>query len=89
MSYLANVAFSSKAEKYLRKLDKPSRDRILQAIKKLMQVPPEGDVRLLRGKSDSMRCRVGDFRIIFQQDHENDELKIILIHPRGQVYKNL
>jgi mRNA interferase RelE/StbE len=43
-----------------------------------------GDVKLLVGHSGAKRLRVGDFRVIFEEDA--DQLTISRIAPRGDIY---
>ena len=74
------INYSKQAIKFLSKQDKPTRIRIVEAIKNL----PQGDVQKLQGQ-DSYRLRVGDYRIIF--DKNGDVLYIEKIDNRGQVYK--
>lgn len=74
------IQYSKQAIKFLKKQDKPTVIRIINAINAL----PAGDVKKLQGQS-GYRLRVGDFRIIF--DKNGDILYIEKINNRGQVYK--
>lgn len=74
------INYSKQAIKFLSKQDKPTRIRIIEAIKQL----PQGDVKKLQGQK-SYRLRVGDYRIIF--DRNGDILYIEKIDNRGQIYK--
>lgn len=74
------INYSKQAIKFLSKQDKPTRIRIIEAIKQL----PQGDVKKLQGQK-SYRLRVGDYRVIF--DRNGDILYIEKIDNRGQVYK--
>ncbi|GHU82824.1 hypothetical protein AGMMS50284_5320 [Clostridia bacterium] len=53
-----------KAEKYLKQLNNPAQKRIIIALKRLSNEPPQGDIKNLVGE-DGYRCRVCDFRILF------------------------
>ncbi|MCD8010330.1 MAG: type II toxin-antitoxin system RelE/ParE family toxin [Lachnospiraceae bacterium] len=77
------IIYSKKAEKFLRKQDKPTQRRIVEAISKL---PIEGDIKKLQG-TNGYRLRVGDFRIIF--DVNGLIIDIINIGNRGQIYKGV
>lgn len=57
-----NINYSKQAVKFLSKQDKPTRIRIIEAIKRL----PEGDVKKLQGQH-GYRLRVGDYRVIFDK----------------------
>lgn len=74
------INYSKQAIKFLSKQDKPTRIRIVEAIRKL----PQGDVKKLQGH-EGYRLRVGDYRIIF--DKNGDILYIEKIDGRGQIYK--
>lgn len=76
------IKFSKQAEKFLKKQDVTTRNRILNAIHNL----PSGDVKKLQGKA-GYRLRVGNYRIIF--DRDGNVLYIALIDNRGQVYKEV
>lgn len=74
------IKYSKQALKFLNKLDKISKSRIIKAIEEL----PLGDVKKLKGYS-YYRLRVGDFRVIFDKDF--NILSVIKIDNRGEVYK--
>lgn len=76
------IRYSKQSEKFLKKQDSATRNRILNAIHRL----PAGDVKKLQGCS-SYRLRVGDYRVIFDKD--GNILYIERIDNRGQVYKEI
>lgn len=71
--------------KYLKKLDRNTQIRILNAINQL----PFGDVKKLQGNTGDYRLRVGSYRIVFSKDDENLIIIVIEIAPRGEIYKRL
>lgn len=75
-----DIKYSKQAEKFLKRQDEFTRNRIIRAIHKL----PAGDIKKLRN-SEHYRLRVGSFRIIFDQN--GNILYIIRIDNRGDVYK--
>ncbi len=77
------IIYSKKAEKFLRKQDKPTQRRLIYAISKL---PLEGDIKKLQG-TDGYRLRVGNYRVLF--DVNGLILDIIDIGNRGQIYKGV
>ena len=80
------VHYAKSTLKFLAKLDKKSVGRIRAAIEGLTRIPPEGDIKALKGYEDgSMRLRVGTWRIIYQADC--DDLYVIDIGNRGDIYK--
>ena len=76
------IIYLKEAEKSITAYDMPTRRRIIDAINKL----PCGDIKLLRGKTNSFyRLRIGKYRIIFSIDKE--DYTIINVDTRGDVYK--
>lgn len=76
------IIYSKQASKFLIKQDFKTKTRIITAIEGIPY--GMGDIKKLKG-SNNKRLRVGDYRIIF-----NDEgiiIEIIKIKSRGEVYK--
>ena len=77
------IEFQKAAVKFLKKQDKKTQTRILQAVKNL----PEGsDIKKLKGY-DLYRLRVGDIRVIYDVKEEVKIVSIESINNRGDVYK--
>ena len=77
------ILLSKTGLKYLAKLDKTKRSRIVSAIENL---PDKGDIQKMQGLglSDIYRLRVGKHRILFLR--EKDIIRIIDIDTRGDIY---
>lgn len=77
------IIIKKKAKKFIDKLPKNERLRIVRAIELL---PNGEDIKKLKGHSDLLRLRVGDYRIIYTVD--NGELIIYIIDAgsRGEIY---
>ncbi len=75
MSY--NVLISHSAQKVIKKLDKPTRERIIKRIKEIQTSPWTGDIKPIKGCSGEWRTRVGDWRIIYAVNR--DQLVIIIL----------
>ncbi len=78
------IIIKKKAKKFIDKLPKNERMRIAKAI----QLLPNGeDIKKLKGHSDLLRLRVGEYRIIYTVD--NGELIIYVVDAgnRGEIYK--
>ncbi|HEX6513045.1 MAG TPA: type II toxin-antitoxin system RelE/ParE family toxin [Chloroflexota bacterium] len=71
------------AHKSLRRLSRPDRERILDAIARL----PEGDVLKLRGAEKLWRLRVGDWRVRFHRDDAAMLVVVLAVRPRGSAYQ--
>ena len=78
------IIIKKKAKKFIDRLPKNERVRIVRAIEML---PNGEDIKKLKGHNDLMRLRVGDYRIIYTVD--NGELIVYVIDAdnRGEVYK--
>ena len=77
------IIIKKKAKKFIDKLPKNEKMRIVKAI----EVLPNGeDIKKLKGDSDLFRLRVGDYRIIYTVD--NGELTVYVIDAgnRGEIY---
>ena len=79
------IVIEQPAEKFIVKLPRPDKERILKAIYRL---PDEGDIKALKGqKSRGMyRLRVGDYRIIYTVDSGQLIVCVIDAGNRGQIY---
>lgn len=78
------IIIKKKAKKFIDRLPKNERVRIVRAIEML---PNGEDIKKLKGHNDLMRLRVGEYRIIYTVD--NGELIVYVIDAdnRGEVYK--
>lgn len=73
------------AEKFIVKLPKPEKERLLKAIYRL----PEGsDIKQLKGKNTKgmYRLRVGDYRVIYTIDNGKLIICVVDAGNRGQIY---
>ncbi len=82
-----NLIFKKDASKYYKKCDQKEKSRLNKVFDALEK---NGIVNLdckeLKGELSGLkRIRVGDTRIIIEE--KNDEFIILLIAPRGDVYK--
>ena len=75
------ISYSKQAIKFLKRQDRPTRQRIVDAINNL----PAGDVVKYQSSVSKYRLRVGDFRVIF--DRQGNILYIEKIGSRGDIYK--
>lgn len=87
---MMNIVYSEKAAKYLRKLAKTNAklaQRMIVEIEAYAENPIKHfDVKVLKGKfGDFKRLRVGDYRIIFDEDVEI--MHIYDIQHRREAYR--
>ena len=77
------ILYGKTSLKYLGRLGRSQRKRIVSAIDKL---PAHGDIKKMKGKKSAnfFRLRVGKYRIIYQM--EEDIIKILDADTRGDIY---
>ncbi|HWJ51065.1 MAG TPA: type II toxin-antitoxin system RelE/ParE family toxin [Solirubrobacteraceae bacterium] len=80
------LRFTRTAEKELRRLDPPIRERVLGALDRLSVQDRSLDVRRLTG-SEHFRLRVGDWRVIFDYDRATQTVLVRHVLPRGRAYE--
>ena len=78
------LSFSRTSLKFLSKCELKTRADIIEAMRGL---PNQGDIRKLKGQviKNMYRLRVGRYRVIYIW--EGDEVSIMKIDTRGDVYK--
>ena len=84
------IQYEKAAVKYLKGLQKPQRDLILDAFEKLTHKPAEGDIKKMSGYKDGRyRLRVGKYRIIYKYltNNEIEVLCIMDVGSRWDIYK--
>ena len=82
-----DVLISDRAEKQLKKLEKPIAERILAALERI-RLRPEAYVTKLVGDV-GFKLRVGDYRILMDIDTGKLMILVIKIGHRSSVDKNI
>ncbi|WP_416150695.1 type II toxin-antitoxin system RelE family toxin [Salipaludibacillus sp. HK11] len=59
------LIYHKSAVKFIAKLDKNTQERIITALKGLLSIPPEGDIKSLKGHRCLYRVRIGSYRVIY------------------------
>ena len=78
------VIIKKKAKKFIDKLPKNEKNRIVSAIESL---PVGEDIKPLKGHKDLLRLRVGSYRIVYTIDNGKLIIYVIDIDNRGDIYK--
>jgi mRNA interferase RelE/StbE len=81
------VEITPPARRDLRRVDPPVRQRVLDALDRLVADPPTGDVIKLQGREE-WRLRVGDWRVLLRLDHEQLAVHVLRVLPRGRAYRD-
>jgi len=83
------VEITRPAERDIRRLDRPVRERVLIAIEGLEGDPPAGDVKRMSGITPPQwRLRIGDWRVRFNREPETRTVLILRVLPRGRAYRD-
>lgn len=80
------IIIKKSAEKFLRKQDKQTQQKLYNVIKLL---PNGNDTKKLKGFENKYRLRVNNYRIIYDKYDDKFIIEVINIDNRGQVYKSL
>ena len=78
------IIIKKKAKKFIDKLPNNEKKRIISAIELL---PNGEDIKKMKGYSDLLRLRVGDYRIIYTVDNGQLIIYVIDVGNRGEIYK--
>ena len=81
------IVVTPRAEKELRSLSPPDKQRIKRGIDALVSFPKRGDLRKLKGSEDEWRLRVGTWRVRFQVDPQEGIIVILRVLRRSQAYR--
>jgi len=82
------LEFSSRAKKFLKKLDKQIAERIITKIERLAKDPIPSDVKFIgRDKGDMIfKYRIGDYRALYKVKNKEKTVLISRIDKRPRVY---
>ncbi len=80
-------AFTARAGRDFKRLDRPVQRRVVEALDRLTEDPPAGDVVKLVN-TDEWRLRVGDWRVRFKRDTETGVVYVVRVLPRGRAYRD-
>ncbi|MBI2034038.1 MAG: type II toxin-antitoxin system RelE/ParE family toxin [Candidatus Liptonbacteria bacterium] len=81
------VLVEKRAEKDLNALDRSVGARIVERLLLLKNNPRPTGSKKLAGSRTACRLRVGDFRIIYEVNDKNKEVKIYRIKHRSKAYQ--
>lgn len=84
------IRFSKGAGKYLKKLDRTTKDRIKKSLLELAESPYKTrnlDIKKLAGYKHSYRLRVGKFRALYKIIDKEVVIFVFDLDSRGDIYK--
>lgn len=86
MTYLINIP--NKVKKVFRKFDRSDTKQIAKAVSKLSENPfPIGCKRLVNFGFREYRIRIGDYRVLYDIDHNKKTINVLKIGHRKDIYK--
>lgn len=77
------IIIKKKAKKFIDKLPKNERLRVAKAIE---QLPNGEDIKKMKGHSNLLRLRVGEYRIIYTVDNGELIVYVVDVGNRGEIY---
>ena len=86
---MTRVVVHRRAVRYLRRLSQPEKERVQAVLRRLAEDPANypGIVHMAGEWAGYQRIRVGDLRVIFWYDEQENIIYVDHIGPRGDVYK--
>ncbi len=81
-----DVGYSSRSKRFLKKADKALSRRLIEKIDKLRKDPIIHDTKRVEGAGSLFRMRVGDCRILYEVDYQNNRIGVVKIDKRSKVY---
>lgn len=82
---MRSIEWTRSADRDLRRLDRQTEQRVVTAITRLAETG-QGNVLPLVGYPGRWRLRVGDWRVLFEQDPEL--IKILRVVSRDRAYRS-
>jgi len=80
------IYFFNKAAKFVKKLDKDTKERLKLSIDKLKTDPVPHDSVRVEGEQKTFRVRVGGYRILYLISFKDRTITIVKIDKRERVY---
>ena len=81
------IILERRAERDLRQLAADTFRRVIAAIEALADDPRPPNCRKLTGSDNDWRVRVGDYRVLYEIDDENQMVRVMRIRHRREAYR--
>ncbi|MEW6868076.1 type II toxin-antitoxin system RelE family toxin [Trueperella pyogenes] len=82
-----HVEFTSAAARQVKKLSRPTRERVLSAVEALAANPHPQGSRKLVGEQRAWRIRIGEYRIIYEIFDDSLTVTVVRAAHRREVYR--
>ena len=87
MNLAYKLIYHRDAVKFIAKQEKVNQERIAQGLKGLLIIPPHGNIKPMKGYLDLYRLQIGNYRVLFEIQHNKKVIYIQAIDFRGGIYK--
>jgi len=86
---MSRVVIHRRARRYLQRLSRPDQERVRAALQGLAEdlAAYPGVVHMAGEWAGYQRIRIGDLRVIFWYDEQDDIIYVDHLGPRGGIYK--
>jgi mRNA interferase RelE/StbE len=81
------ISITSRAERELKSLDRPIKNRIVAALSALASDPRPSGCLKVKSEEGVWRIRVGDWRVGYQVDDNVNEVLVVRIAHRSDFYQ--
>ena len=81
------INITSRAERELKRLDRPVKNRIVSAIMALASDPRPSGCLKVKSQEGVWRIRSGDWRVGYQVDDSANEVLVVRIGHRSEFYE--
>ena len=81
------IEWKPSALRELKRIDRQTIPRIVQAVERLAEAPFPTGVRKLRGAEHTYRLRVGEHRVVYEVTQAELSVVIVRVRHRRDVYR--
>jgi mRNA interferase RelE/StbE len=81
------IILERRVERDLRQLAADTFRRVIAAIEALADDPRPPNCRKLTGSDNDWQVRVGDYRVLYEIDDENQMVRVMRIRHRREAYR--
>jgi mRNA-degrading endonuclease RelE of RelBE toxin-antitoxin system len=83
------LVFTRAAQRRLGKMGPKMRAALIQRLEAIAEQPfaKHANVERIKGEQDAFRLRQGDWRAKYRIDRVAGEMRVLVIEPRGRVYR--
>ena len=81
------IEWKPSALRELKRIDRKTIPRIVQAVESLAETPFPTGVRKLRGAEHTYRSRVGEYRVVYEVAEAVPSVVIVRVRHRSDLYR--